>query len=271
MGQKLSDTYLSDVSDVYDQYHGEIESISSDFMELSSQYCGLVESKDYSLYFNKSVCKYCYTNGEEDLISYKHDYYNDNSAVYSSQYLIDKIGDLKRFASSDKNIKCWPVLDTLDYVRREFVRISSDLMSNAEQPAEGYGYADIASPYLDQEMRSIYSYLESEAGLRKSELQSILANIRQQAQQAKDTYDKLDNAFAAAMANYDTENGTPMGVINTNLFGECNNKDECSLEKWFKGSGTYEDFCKKKDNKKAIEAGTLIVVRGILLNDTSKD
>ena len=92
--------------------------------------------------------------------------------------MIDKLGDLKRFASAEKNIKCYPVLDTLEYIKNMFDRISSDLMSNVEQPAEGYGYTDIMSPYLDQEMRSIYSYLESEAGLRKSELQSILANIR---------------------------------------------------------------------------------------------
>jgi hypothetical protein len=169
------------VSDVYDQYHGDIEQMSSDLMELSTQYTELVGSEDYALYLNKSACKYCYTNGEEDLISYKHDWYNDNSAVYTSQYLIDKIGDLKRFASDEKNMKCYPVLDTLEYVKDSFDRISAQLMSDAEKPAESYGYVDIASPYLDQEMRSIYAYLESESNLRKSELQGILANIRQQA------------------------------------------------------------------------------------------
>ena len=68
-------------------------------------------------------------------------------------------------------------------------------------------------------MRSIYAYLDSEANHRKNALQEILANIRQQAQQAKDTYNRLDNSFAAAMANYDTDDGAPMGKINTSIFG----------------------------------------------------
>ena len=182
MGQRLSDQYLANVSDVYDQYRGEIEQMSSDLIELSSQYDELVGRDGYALYLNKSQCKYCYTNGEEDLVQYKHDWYNDNPDVYSSQYLIDKIGDLKSFVSGEKNMKCHPVLDTLEYVKTRFDSLSAKLMSNAEKPAEEYGYIDIASPYLDQEMRSIYAYLESESNLRKSELQGILANIRQQAQ-----------------------------------------------------------------------------------------
>ena len=54
-----------------------------------------------------------------------------------------------RFATSEKNIKCYPVLDTLEYVKDEFDRISATLMADAESPAEGYGYTDIQSPYLD--------------------------------------------------------------------------------------------------------------------------
>ena len=84
IGQRLSGQYLSDVSDVYDQYHGEIEQMSSDLTELSTQYSTLVGSDDYALYLNKSACKYCYTNGEDDLTAYRHDWYNDNSAVYAS-------------------------------------------------------------------------------------------------------------------------------------------------------------------------------------------
>lgn len=121
-------------------------------------------------------------------------------------------------------------------------------------------------------MRSIYAYLESEANLRKSELQGILANIRQQAQQAKDTYDKLDNSFAAAMANYDTGDGTPMGEINTNIFGECENKtgkdglEPCTHDKWIKSDSSYEKFYQKHKDDDAYAD----IVSGILIRATQE-
>ena len=170
IGNKLSDIYLEGVSDVYDQHHEEIEHMSADVLDISSRYVDLIGSDQYALYLNKSKCKYCYTDGEEDLVAYRHDWYNGNYDVYNSQYLIDKIGDLKRFVQDAKNMKCYPVLDTLDYVRAEFSRISAELMSKAENPAENYGYTDIMSPFLDEEIRSIYAYLDSESNLRKSEL-----------------------------------------------------------------------------------------------------
>ena len=218
-------------------------------MDISAEYGQLVNGDSYALYLNKSECKYCYTNGEEDLVQYKHEWYNDNPDIYSSQYLIDKMGDLKNFAAGEKNIVCYPVLDTLEYIKDEFERISVELMTDVEEQAEEYGYIDIESPYLNKEMQSIYQYLESEINLRKSELQNILDNIRQQARQAKETYDRLDNTFAATLASYDTGDGTPIGKIETNIFGYCENPGGCSHEKWIKSKYSYEDFYKKSKYK----------------------
>ena len=71
------------------------------------------------------------------------------------------------------------------------------------------------------------------------------------------------------MANYNPEGGAPMGEVITNIFGKCENKDECSLEKWVKSDSSYEKFYAKHKDDEAIES----IVRGVLLyeSDTKQE
>lgn len=64
------------------------------------------------------------------------------------------------------------------------------------------------------------------------------------------------------MANYDTGDGTAIGIINTNIFGKCNDTTNCTLEKWFKSNSTYEAYYKTYKDKNDRD-----IVRGILIRD----
>ena len=85
-----------------------------------------------------------------------------------------------------------------------------------------------------------------------------MANIRQQAQQAKDTYDQLDTTFDSVLASYDTGDGTIIGEINDNYFCKCLNKPKndddlngCTNEKYFFAKDKTPKWVKQ--NKKNLQ------------------
>lgn len=152
----LSALYYKGVYDLFNEVNPKIIDLSQDFETTKNSYESLI-SGDYVVYFEKSDVDYCYIDNDTEN-DYKHDgkhdlgdYFIDNPAHEYSKFR-DKLDSLMSFTSDPRNIRNYPILDTLEYVTTNFVNISAELESDVIEEIDDYGFVNTHSPSLKNQL-----------------------------------------------------------------------------------------------------------------------
>lgn len=206
----LSAIYYDGVYDVFNEFNPEVVDLSSSFENLKTEYGNLI-SGEYIIYFEKSDVEYCYIDNDIEN-DYKHngqyglgDYYIDNPR-YTYTKFKDKVDSLLTFTQDEQNVRNWPVLDTLEYVTTNFSDISSQLVNNIINNITTYGFVDIKSQKLNEEIKTTYDFLNKKISDRLSYLTDLVNALKTQANQTLEAYNAANNSFNQAIATYDDGN-----------------------------------------------------------------
>lgn len=219
----LSTEYLVGISDVYDKYKIQLDSLSSSVDSLSASYVRFTQTT-YSCYYSKSESKFCYSDHDINHGTYLFPYFNGNPDYDRTEdNLYNHLYQLQVY-STEANIKNFALISVLTYVHGEMTEISGDLNADVITDLKSeYGFTDINSPTLDGELQYTYDYINGLITSRQDFLKSQLAALQTQAQGLKTSYDNLNNTFTNAVANFnDNNDGYKLG--DTAVYGVSTNK-----------------------------------------------
>ena len=202
----LSTQYLVGISDVYDKYKIQLDSLSSAVDSLSASYVRFAQTT-YACYYSKSESKFCYTDHDPVAGQYIFPYFNGNPDYdKADDNLYNHLYQLQVY-STESNIKNFALISTLTYVDGEMKDISGDLQADVITDLKNEcGFTDINSPTLDGELQYTYNFINQLITSRQDFLKSQLASLQTQAQSLKTSYDTLNNTFTNAVANFNDNN-----------------------------------------------------------------
>lgn len=178
----LSAVYYDGVYDLFNEINPKIVDLSNSFENTKASYENLITG-NYIVYFDKSDVEYCYVDNDPEN-DYKHDgkhdlgdYYIDNPTYEYSRFR-DKLDGLRSFVSDGRNMRNYPILDTLDYVTTNFVSISSELADEVISEIDDYGFVDTHTPSLKNQIQNVYDFLDKKIEDRLEYLTQLINALK---------------------------------------------------------------------------------------------
>jgi hypothetical protein len=124
----LSAEYLAGISDIYEKYVIQLDSLSAEVDSLSSSYVRFAQT-DYSCYYSKSESKFCYSDRDVDAGQYLFPYFNGNPDYDDEDdNLYNHLYQIQRY-TVESNIKNFALISALAYVNDGLLEISGSLRS----------------------------------------------------------------------------------------------------------------------------------------------
>ncbi len=135
----LSDTYLSDYSEIYDKY---IDGVTEQQDAMNDLKAGINKmlSGDLKYYYAKSLIKYCYSDNDVFSGTYKHDYLYGNP-TYDTPYVLGTIQNIQSY-STQTNIQNHPIRDSIDYFKPLFEEMYDDYTDSIKPYLVSLGYTE---------------------------------------------------------------------------------------------------------------------------------
>lgn len=177
----LSTEYLAGISDIYEKYAIQLDSLSAEVDSLSSSYIRFAQT-DYSCYYSKSESKFCYSDHDVDAGLYLFPYFNGNPDYDDEDdNLYNHLYQIQRY-TVESNIKNFALISTLAYVNDSLSEISGSLRSEVVDDLESeHGFTDINSSTLDGELQYVYDFINDMIDSRLDFLRSQLQSLQTQA------------------------------------------------------------------------------------------
>lgn len=218
---RLSSTYLSDYTDVYDRY---IDGLSDQYdlvAKLNSEYSTLLSS-DMAYYFTKSTTKYCYTDNDRQNGTYKHDYLYENPA-YETSYVLAKIQNLKEY-STDENIQNHSILDAVEYLKTTFATIYYGYCDSISSYLSSLGYRETTQTSFGDVLSKAKSFATSKKEQYESDASRKWEGFIEDANDLQTQYATQEAAFTSLVGKYSGDSEFSEGKVYCFSGTKCNKK-----------------------------------------------
>ena len=185
----------SEISSLYNEYNLQISQLRTSMDELVLNFKTMLEN-EYSSYFCKSSNIYCYnTDG-----SYMFDYF-----VGNNQYSIDTSYMMSSMSArewiNDEHCYTFALSTAIESLSAIYDDCHSQITAIIHDELEKLDFIDPDTSDLDVEMDSMQDFVNSKISQRASYLQNVVQNMKDQAAQAKQSYDTINSTFSSILAS----------------------------------------------------------------------
>ena len=195
----LSDTYLSNYTEIYDKYIDQISDQYKLLDSLNNEYNTML-SQDLNYYFAKSTIKYCYSDNDVNNGTYKHDYLYDNES-YDTPYIFQKISNLKTY-SNESNIQNHPLNDMMEYFDVNFINIYDDYTGTIQPYLNSLGFTPTNSSSFSKLLTEAYTFASNKKDSLNNDVEKQWSDFKTQVKDLQTSITEQKTALNVLIGKY---------------------------------------------------------------------